>query len=79
MLPDACAEGVRRRIQAVTCMQSPVFLQHPQLHETMENGPSLDVPYLGRKILESGCLLGSEMHIKGVKTEIFGTVHSTDV
>jgi hypothetical protein len=79
MLPDACAEGVRCRIQAVTHMQSLVFLQHPQLHETMENGPSLDIPYLRREILESGCLLGSEMHINGVKTEFFGTVHGTDV
>jgi hypothetical protein len=61
MLQDACAEGVRRRIQAATRMQSPVLLQHPQLHETMENGPPLDVPDLGCEILESECLFSSEM------------------
>jgi hypothetical protein len=78
MLQDACAEGVQRRIQAATRMQSPVLLQHPQLHETMENGPPLDVPDLGCEILESECLFSSEMQRKGVKTEFFETVHGTD-
>ena len=65
MLQDACAEGVRRRIQAVTRVQPPVLLQHPKLHKTMENGPTLYIPYHRREILESGRLLNSEMHRKG--------------